>query len=300
MTGSDDGIGNERGALPGGDEVRETGTLRAPWLPFDGSDGDRLHERLRRLEAERRQLVEHVLHLERVAQVGLMTSGLAHDLANQLVGVMGAAELGLMQGDPHALRDGLSSVLGHAGRMHDTLDAFLAFVRRGEDRMRVFPVAGLVDAVQGLVQPFARSESVTVLSTASTGACVLADRQLLEQVVVNVLLNAVRAAAKGGGRVALSATDASAKEKDRNAGRRVRISVRDTGSGIPDEIRAHLFEPFVTGNAHSGGHGLGLYVARQVVERYGGRIEVDTSPVGTRIDIDLPAAGADPSDGPPA
>ena len=74
---------------------------------------------------------------------------------------------------------------------------------------------------------------------------------------------------------------------------RIRISVRDTGCGIPDDVRAHLFEPFVTGHAASGGHGLGMYVVRKVVEHYDGTIDVDTSASGTRIDIELAAAAAE-------
>ncbi|MCE9635922.1 MAG: HAMP domain-containing histidine kinase [Planctomycetes bacterium] len=245
---------------------------------------------MRELEAERARLTEQVLHLERVAQVGLMTSGLAHDLVNQLTGVLGTAELALMRAHPSALREGLDGVLVHAGRMHDTVDAFLSFVRRREHRVRYVSAAEVVDAVQRLVQPVARSEGVVLLSTAATTRQIRADRQLLEQAVVNLVLNAVRAASRGAGRVSLTAVD--------GAEGRVRFSVRDAGPGIPESVRSRLFEPFVTDhgdgdeNGHGGGgHGLGLYVVRQVAERYGGRIDVESSAAGTRIDLDFPAGG---------
>jgi signal transduction histidine kinase len=268
--------------------MRDGSAMRVPTLPFHEGSDESLRARVRELEEDRRKILEHALQLERIVQVGLMTSGLAHDLTNQLMSVMGAAELAVMRDDPESLRGGVRHVLEHATRMHDTLDAFLSFVRRHEHRVRVFPVAEAIDAVQRLVQPAARSECVTLLSTAATRACVRADRQLLEQALVNLLMNAVRAAASGGGRVALTATETVSAEP--RSARRVRISVRDTGTGMPESVRERLFQPFVTGHAESGGHGLGLYVVRQVVEHYGGRVEVDSTASGTRVDIDLPVA----------
>lgn len=264
--------------------MREPGITYAPGHPAELRDAAALRDRVRTLEEERRKLVDHVVRLEGIAQAGLMTAGLAHDLANQITGVMGAAELALLRGDEPALRDGLTAVLAHGARMHDTMEAFLAFVRRRESRVRVFSVPDLADAVLRLVQPVARAEGVSILRTVATSSQVRADRLLLEQAVVNLLLNAIRAASAGGGRVALSACDGPDD--------RVRISVRDTGTGIPPAIRERLFEPFVTGNAESGGHGLGLYVVRQVVEHYGGRVEVESTAAGTRIDLDLPSAAA--------
>lgn len=262
--------------------MKEAHHNSTPWLPFDSADADALRARVADLEAERSRLIEHVMHLERVAHAGLMTSGLTHDLLNQLTGVLGAAEIGLMHGHPEALREGLRSVLSHAGRMNETMDAFLSFVRRREHRVRLVPVGDVVESVRQLLQTAARAESVVLLSTVASHASVRADRQLLEQAVVNVVLNAIRAAARGGGRVVLTAADGPDD--------RVRISVRDTGPGIREDVRGRLFEPFVTGHAESGGNGIGLFVVRQVVERYGGVVAVETSAAGTRIDLDLPAA----------
>lgn len=252
------------------------------WLPFERSETETLRARVRELEDERARLLDHVLHLERVSHAGLMTSGLTHDLLNQLTAVLGTAEVSLLREHPDALREGLRGVLEHGGRMHETVEAFLSFVRRREHRVRLVPVAEVIESVQQLVQPVARSEGVVLLSTVSTHAAVRADRQLLEQAIVNVLLNGLRAAASGGGRVVLSAIDAE--------GGRVRICVRDTGPGIRDEVRARLFQPFVTGHGESGGHGLGLFVVRQVVDRYGGNVAIDTSAAGTRVDLEFPVA----------
>ncbi len=253
--------------------------VAAPCLPF-GLPPEPVESRLRRVEEERDRLLDEVFHLQRIAQTGLMTSGLAHDLANQLTAVMGGAELALMRSHPDALREGLRAVLGHGCRMHETVDAFLSFVRRRENRVRVFAVAEAVDAVVKMMEPLARGESVACLSTCSTTAEIRADRQLVEQALVNLAANAIRAARSGGGRVVLSANDGEPG--------RVRLSVRDTGPGIPEELRRRLFEPFATSRRETGGTGLGLWIVRQVVERCGGKISIESSPAGTRVDLDLP------------
>lgn len=260
---------------------------RTPWLPFDAESRENaaLRARVLELEAERDEILEHLRHVDRVGEAGLMTAGLAHDLANQLTAVAGAAELALARPSPESVREGLDDVLVHARRMHDTLDAFLSFMRHREHRVREFCVSELIEGVQALLAPVARADGVVILGSAPRTARIRADRQLLEQAIVNLALNAVRAAATGGGRVSLTASEC--------APGRIRISVRDTGCGIPDDVRAHLFEPFVTGHAASGGHGLGMYVVRKVVEHYDGTIDVDTSASGTRIDIELAAAAAE-------
>jgi two-component system sensor histidine kinase HydH len=248
-----------------------------PTLPFETDAG--LRARIEELTAERDALREQLLELQRAAEAGLLTGGLAHDLANQLTTLMGGAELALMQGHPEALRDGLRGAMKQGARMHETVDAFLEFVRRREGRARVFAVAELMEALGRLVEPVARSEGVDFITTCATHAS-LADRQLMEQVLVNLTMNALRAAASGAGRVVVSAVGADG---------RVRFSVRDTGRGIRADVQARLFQPFATGHANNGGTGLGLYVARKIVQRHGGTIEVESSPSGTRVEVDLPA-----------
>jgi signal transduction histidine kinase len=248
-------------------------------LPF-GAD-DSLRARIRELEQERDALAEQVLELQRVAEGGFLTGGLAHDLRNQLTALLGASELALMQGHQEALREGLHAGMRQGWRMHETVDAFVQFVRRREGRSRVFAVRESMEALSRLVEPVARAEGVSFLQTCATRASLCADRQLLEQVLVNVTMNAVRAAALGAGRVVASATD--------GADGFVRFTIRDTGPGIRDDVKARLFQPFATGHSHSGGTGLGLYVSRQIVQRYGGTICVHTSPAGTRVEIDLPS-----------
>ncbi len=249
-------------------------------LPF-GAEAS-LRVRVRELERERDALRGEVIGLQRVAEAGLLTGGLAHDLRNQLTAFLGAAELALMQGHSDALREGLRATMRQGWRMHETVDAFVQFVQRREGRARVFEVKESMDGLERLVDPVARGEGVEFLQSCATRASLCADRQLLEQVLVNLSMNAVRAAASGGGRVIASAVDGEDGF--------VRITVRDTGPGIREDVRRRLFQPFATGHAASGGTGLGLYVAQQIVQRWGGTIRIETSGTGTRVDVDLPIA----------
>jgi signal transduction histidine kinase len=257
-------------------------------LPFDADPA--MRARIREVEEERDALREEVLTLQRFAEAGLLTGGLAHDLANQLTTLMGAAEIALMQGHPEALREGLRAGMRQGCRMHETVDAFLEFVRRREGRSRVFAVKESMEALERLIQPVARSHGVEFLSSCVTRASLLADRQLLEQVLVNLSMNAVRAAGAGGGRVFATVVDGP--EGPSGSGETVRFTIRDTGPGIRADVKDRLFQPFATGHAHSGGTGLGLYVARQIVQRYGGTIRLESSPRGTSVDVDLPAVAA--------
>lgn len=241
---------------------------------------ERLLARARAAEAERDELRLQVLQLQRQAQVGLITGGLAHDLSNQLTRLMGAAELGLMDGSPDALKQGLETSLEQGHRIQETVDAFLNFIRSRERRVRNVSVPTLVEGALRLVEPAARAAGVRFLHGFSSRTTVRADRQLLEQVLVNLCMNAIRAAGQGAGRVMVSATDSGSD--------RVRICVRDTGPGIRPDVRARLFRPFVTGHRGEGGTGLGLYVARQIVQRYGGTIRCESTSAGTRMDVELP------------
>lgn len=249
---------------------------------FDPRDQERLLARVRALETERDQLRMQVLQMQRQAQGGLITGGLAHDLMNQLTQLMGSAELGLAGGSSDAQQEALHQTLRHGRRIQETVDAFLNFIRSREQRIRDVPVPELIEGVMRLIQPVARAAGVRLLHGYASRTAVRADRQLLEQVLVNLGMNAIRAAAQGAGRVMLSATDTPDDG--------VRICIRDTGPGIRPDVRERLFRPFVTTHAEQGGTGLGLYLARQIVQRYGGTIRCDTSCAGTRMDVELPAA----------
>ncbi len=234
------------------------------------------------LERQRDLLRRQVCRLQRFAQAGCLTGGLAHEILNQLSLLMGTAELGLQMGDAATAREGLEAVLCEGGRMHETVEAFLGFMQGGRERVRRLPVAEALARLEDLVSPVAKSKGVSLLVSCASRAAIEVDAQMIDQAFVNLAVNGIRAAARGGGRLVVSASD----------GRRgdVRIVFRDTGPGIRDDVRRGLFRPFVTGHQSEGGTGLGLYVVRQVVQRYEGRITVESCASGTRVEVCLPTS----------
>ncbi len=263
--------------------IDEKTMCRTPVVPECG-DAAVLRARIRELEAQRDALSEQMLELQRAAEAGLMTAGLAHDLRNQLAALIGSAEVGLTQARPEVCRERLEACVDQGFRMHETLESFVQFIRRQDDREREFPVSLLMESLERLVSPVARGEHVSFRQTCTTNASLRADRQLVAQVLANLAMNGVRAASPAGGRVVLTASDGPDGD--------VCFVISDTGPGIDREVKARLFEPFVSTNHDAGGTGLGLYVVRQIVRRYGGSIEVDSGPAGTRFEVRLPVAVA--------
>jgi signal transduction histidine kinase len=254
-----------------------------------------LAARVRALEAERDDLRRWVYHLERLAQAGLMAGGMAHDVTNLLTALMGRSDLALLHADPATQRDALAENVEVARHAAETLRVFLAFARRQDVRReRVHVSAVALDAIRFLRHALRRAQ-VHVECRFSPDDEALCNRTLLLQAVVNLLLNATHALADRGGRIRLSTE---------RHGNRVRLNLEDDGPGVPAELRAHLFEPFATGERDTGaarpGTGLGLFITRQIVEEMGGRIRFRTGDgTGTTFSVLLrsdlaagPARGA--------
>lgn len=223
--------------------------------------------------------------LNRLEAMGRMAAGIAHDFRNLLTVVSASAELLAEEG------------LAPGQRGH--LDNMLAAVTRGQDLAHELMHFGRDVAGRPTVQalrPFL--DNLVRLSAASLGRCtvevhqerevsrVLIDRPELERVMLNLLNNA-RDAMGGSGVIRVEVTQATGDRKSAGLGRAVCIAVVDTGIGMDADTRLRVFEPFFTNKP--GGTGLGLAVARQIVSRAGGTIEVESSPgVGTTMRVILP------------
>ncbi|MCI0463965.1 MAG: PAS domain S-box protein [Gemmataceae bacterium] len=234
---------------------------------------------------QQRRLEQDLRRVQRLELVGRLAGGVIHDLNNLLTVVMTLADLarlGLSEGHPvHADLARIGEAGAQAGRLVGQL---LAFGKGQPVKACRVDVDGVVraslDLLRGALPP--NVEVQTLLAAGAARA--LADETQLEQVVMNLCLNARDAMPEGGHLTVETAADASE--------RCVRLTVRDTGHGMDDEVRAHLFDLFFT--TRERGSGLGLAVVKQVVERFGGRIEVWSRPgAGTRLDVWLPAAGCD-------
>jgi signal transduction histidine kinase len=247
-------------------------------------------EALERVQAQARQLEENARALlraeetirrtDRLRSLGELASGMAHEIRNPLSGVRGAAEVLAKEDTPPAARREFASLLeSEVARLDRVVRNFLDFARPPRAEASRVAVREAADGVLLLVRSEAGVRGVSVANDVPPETAVRADPDLLRQVLLNVVLNAVQAQ-DGGGRVAVTAA---------RDGEGVRIDVTDGGPGVPEAIRRTVFDPYVTGRED--GTGLGLAVAARLVETMGGSIALAaTGPQGSAFRVTLPAA----------
>ncbi len=238
---------------------------------------------------ERVQLEQKLIQQDRLASVGLLAAGVAHEVNTPLTGISSYAQLLLDESpadDPR--RDLLEKIVQQAGRASNIARGLLRFSRPTPvDAVAFGPVdcRELIDETIGLLGPQIRKSRARVeLRPATLPAFALGDRTRLQQVVINLLLNALDAV-RSGGRVVV-----------RTGGvpdRTVWIEVEDDGVGIPEEFRGRIFDPFFTTKKPGHGTGLGLSICYGIVREHGGTLTVDSEPGrGTTMRVELPGAGA--------
>jgi len=251
----------------------------------------------RSLEATVRERTERLLQSEKVATMGSLLAGVAHELNNPLAVVLGQSHL-LREsaGDPKAIARA-GKIMAGADRCVRIVRNFLALARqqapeRGEVRLNQV----VQEAVELLAYEL-RTDNVEVsLSLAEDLPVLWADGHQLHQVLVNIVANAHQAMRRSPARRQISITTRSEP-----ASQRVHLEITDTGPGISAEIRAKIFEPFFTTKPPGQGTGLGLSLCRGIIEEHGGAITVVSElGKGTTFAITLPVvprpAGADEPD----
>ena len=245
---------------------------------------------------------------ERLAALGRLAGGIAHDVNNLLTAVMGGAESVLARGVPPESAEDLREVLSAAQRGADLVRRLLAFARRQQLAPRV---VALNDAVSALAPLLRRTlgRSITLrLDLEEPGRCVRVDPSMLDQVVVNLAVNAAQAMPEGG-RITLATGHRTVLAPEAQGGttippgRWVTLDVADTGPGIAPDILPRLFEPFFTTRREQGGTGLGLATVLGILRQSGGEITVESTPgEGATFRVWLPRhpGPPDPVDPPPS
>ena len=253
------------------------------WLSLIAVQGLRgSQERLGRLEQELRR------H-ERLAALGKMAAGVAHELRNPLSSIKGLALILKERLPEEARADGTADLLiQEVGRLNRAIGDLLAYAKPPQlEKTRISLNEVARHAVE-LMRPDAAAMGVALeFSPAATAAVVDADKDKLSQVLLNLLMNAMQALDKieDGGRISVAVTV---------AGSRAKLTVADTGCGIAPENLPKIFDPYFT--TKSTGTGLGLALSAQIIEEHGGRIVADSEPSrGTRMECFLPLAA--PADG---
>ncbi|MBK8974337.1 MAG: HAMP domain-containing protein [Planctomycetes bacterium] len=246
-----------------------------------------LEREVARKTAHLQEAQGQLVQAARMASVGTLAGGVAHEFGNLIAGIRGCAAEALQDAADAEQREPLEVIVRAADRAGEMTRDLLRFARRELEPERDVDVAEVAREALALLEPHARRLHVRVSAELAAGAIVRGDVAGLHQVFVNLGTNALQAMPDGGTlRVAVAADPAQ-----------VRIDVEDTGCGIAPEHLASIFDPFFTTRDRESdpfrrGTGLGLAVTYGVVEAHGGRIEVHSEPgAGARFTVLLPRRG---------
>jgi two-component system, LuxR family, sensor kinase FixL len=232
-------------------------------------------------EARLRDLQAELVHVSRLTAMGEMASTLAHELnqplsaiANLLTGSRRLLDRGRAE-DQAKVRDAVDKASAQALRAGDVIHRMREFVRRGASERAPESLSKVVEDAAALALIGAREHLVVSrLQLDPAADAVYADRVQIQQVLVNLIRNAVDAMADSQRR---ELTISSQRLENGS----VQVSVTDTGSGISDDFRERLFQPFMTTKAE--GMGVGLSISRSIIEAHGGRIWADANPKGGTV-----------------
>lgn len=235
----------------------------------------------RDIEARTRDLQEQLIHAERLATIGELSSGVAHELNEPLNNILGFAQLAQKcTGLPEQASQDLERIVSSALHTRQVIQQLLLFARRMPQRRTRLDLNGLLHDVAGFLKTLcAKSRIELVLEPATQPAVVSADPDQTRQVLVNLVVNSAQAMPRGGSLKVRTAIDATA----------VSLVVEDSGTGIAKENLDRIFMPFFT--TREGGTGLGLAVVHGIVASHGGSIRVESAKgKGSRFEVRLPPA----------
>lgn len=231
---------------------------------------------------EKQRMQEELRQQEKMAAIGQLAGGIAHDFNNQLAGILGFADLLVMElADNADLQDLAASIITAVNRARDLNKQIMAFARKGKVESRPVDLQQVLGEVVALLRHTIDKRIVVETHFEARLPCVQGDAAQLQNAFLNLALNA-RDAMPAGGRLSIRscATDAG-----------VRISVEDTGHGMTAEVKARAFEPFFTTKEPGKGTGMGLAAVYGTIRNHEGSVHIDSEPAkGTVVTVVLPTA----------
>jgi PAS domain S-box-containing protein len=251
--------------------------------------------------SHRKALMDQIIQSERLAAVGRLAAGVAHEINNPLAVIAEVAGYlqdlvdCAQQNSSSALRSelesGLPKILHNVSRGRSITSRLLSFARKSELQSEEADLGASLEEVLPLLEKRARLAQVTIHHQVPPDTPMIAIEELqLEEIVINLIMNAIQAmAGRGEGNIWLDAE---------TTGERVVITIRDDGPGIVDEVRDRLFDPFVSTKPMGEGTGLGLSICYGIVKRNDGEIRVESKPAeGACFQVILPVCRTRPARG---
>ncbi len=245
--------------------------------------------------SERRHLEAQFLQAQKMEAIGRLAGGVAHDFNNLLTVITGVSEISMNQlSQTHPLYKDLEQIREAGNRAAALTRQLLAFSRRQIIEPKPLDLNAVLAELEKILRRLIGEDIDLVVEPATTLGTVLADAGQIEQLLINLAVNS-RDAMPEGGELTISTTNVHLDEtfvrdhRDVSAGPYVMLTVSDTGWGMSDEAKVHVFEPFYTTKAEGQGTGLGLATVYGIVKQAGGAIDFTSEPdQGTSFRIYLP------------
>ena len=245
----------------------------------------------KKLDDQSRDLYQQLLQAEKMAALGQTISGVAHELNNPLATILSWAERLTERALDDTSKRGVEVILGEAERAARIVRNLLTFARKRQSTRSMIDINQVVRETLSLRSYEQRLTNIDVVTALAAGLPeVFADAHQIQQVLLNLVINAEQAMLTTNGRGSLVLR--TWHDVDRDA---VVLEVSDDGPGVPPQVQTKIFDPFFTTKEVGKGTGLGLTVAYAIVQEHGGRIRVD-SPVagGAAFVVELPVSGVAP------
>ena len=229
---------------------------------------------------QEKALEDRLRKTERLAELGTLASGMAHEIGTPMNVILGRAEFLMRKTSDEKTKKGLETIVTQVERITKIMNQLLSFARKRPVERRPLDLAGTINTILEVVQDRLKTQGIQVKSDiAPDRPKVFADADQLSQVFLNLVMNSCHAMPEGGTlRVIL-----------RNSKNQIHLTISDTGCGIPKEDLSRLFDPFFTTKPVGEGTGLGLTVAHGIIQEHDGVIQVESEPgKGTTFHIFLP------------
>ena len=240
---------------------------------------------------EVRRLKDRLYHADKLASIGLLVSGVAHEINNPLTGTIAYTELLAMKVTDEETRAELKKILDSAERCKKIVDNLMTFSRQRTPSKSLESINDIIDRAIGLRIYWIKANSIEIVRDYDPATTVFVDAQQIQQVVLNLLLNAEQAILDAGqthGKIIFR----SRSDKER---RRVMVTVSDNGSGISPQIAAKIFDPFYSTKPVGEGTGLGLSISHGIITEHGGTIWFENNEDGgSAFTFELPTGAESP------